>query len=121
MSYEYEYYKNAERDQAQRIYWAGVFVWAGLIFAFDLLFSLPHIGVATTWTWVVAGAGLYGMFLNAYYALSHESINPKPSDWLWSGFWLVIGLSGFFTTNLFWPLVLIIVGGIVLAGEFRRG
>ena len=121
MSYERKYYKNAERTRAESIYWAGVFVWAGLVFGFDILFSLPQIGAASTLTWVVIGAGLYGVMLDAYYAASPETINPRPSDWLWSGFWLVIGLSGFFTTDLFWPLVMVIIGFIALVSGLRRG
>lgn len=120
MSYEYKYYKSPERRRVESIYWAGVFVWAGLIFGFDILFALPQIGAATTLTWFVVGAGLFGLMLDVYYAASPETINPRPNDWLWSGFWLVIGLSGFFTADIFWPLVSMIVGSIALAGALRR-
>lgn len=120
MSYEYNDYRNAERRRAESVYWAGVFMWAGLVFGYDILFALPQIGTASALTWFVVGAGLYGLLINAYYAASPETINPRPNDWLWSGFWLVIGLSGFFTAGIFWPMVSLIVGSIALAGALRR-
>lgn len=120
MSYENEYLKYEERSRIVSIYWAGVFVWTGLVFGFDALFQLPSIGSATVWTWVVLGAGLFGTLINIFYSLSTETVNPRSSDWFWSGFWLIIGLSGIFTVDLFWPLVLVIVGTLALIGALRR-
>ena len=43
------------------IYWAAVFLWAGLVFGGDSLGMLPQIGGATAWSWVFAGAGLLAL------------------------------------------------------------
>ena len=40
------------------IYWATVFIWAGLVFGADSLGMLPQVGGATAWSWVFTGAGM---------------------------------------------------------------
>ncbi|MHC4433614.1 MAG: hypothetical protein ACYTBS_17375 [Planctomycetota bacterium] len=106
------------RSRAEALYWAGVLIWAGLVFGADSLRLLPQIGRADAWAWVFIGAGLYGTMMNLYSSTLPDSITTT-WDWLWSGFWLVIGLSGLIAVDVFWPLVLVFVGLSVLARAFR--
>jgi hypothetical protein len=109
-----------ERAQIERVYWAGVLIWAGLVFGADVLGALPVIGSADAWSWVFLGAGLFGMLGTGYRSISPDILDPTGWDYIWSGFWLLVGLSGFVTTNLIWPLALVVIGVIALIGVFRR-
>lgn len=106
------------RANAEALYWASVLIWAGLVFAADSLGIIPQIGSAGAWSWVFFGAGLYGTLMNLYYSAMPNTITTT-WDYIWSGFWLVIGLSGFFAIDLFWPIVLVLIGAAILAKAFR--
>lgn len=106
------------RSRAESLYWAGVLIWAGLVFGANSLGYLPQIGSADVWSWVFIGAGLYGTLLNLYSSSLPDSVTTT-WDYIWSGFWLVIGLSGLFAFDMFWPLVLVLIGLSVLIKAFR--
>jgi len=93
---------------------------AGLVFGADSLGFLPQVGKANAWSWVFSGVGLYGTLMNLYYAASPDKINPRTWDYLWSGFWLILGLSGFFAVNIFWPVALLLIGGAILIRGLTR-
>jgi hypothetical protein len=120
MSLEKMFSESKERSRVEAIYWAGVLIWAGLVFAISSMGFLPEVGDADAWTYVIFGAGLYGTLLNVYYVSSPDTYNPRTWDWAWSGFWLVVGLSGFFTIDMFWPLALIFVGVVALVTAIRK-
>ena len=101
------------------IYWAAVFIWAGLIFGIDNFERLPEIGNATAWSWVFAGAGLIALLGNIIRVSAPDWPNPTTWDYIWSGFWLVLGLSGFFAVDIFWPVVLTLAGAAILVNTFR--
>ena len=82
-----------ERQYKESLYWGGAFFWAGLIFGAELLGILPQVGNADAWSWVFLGVGLYGLVINFYYLFSPNWSNPTDFDYLWSGFWLLVGLS----------------------------
>lgn len=109
-----------KRSRVETIYWAGALIIAGLVFGAESLNILPQIGEADAWSWMFASVGLYGMLMNLFYASSPDTINPRTWDYLWSGFWLVLGLSGILATNIFWPIALLLVGGIVLVRTLAR-
>jgi hypothetical protein len=113
-----------EQEQRRRIetlYWAGVLIWAGLVFLADHQDWLPTVGEAGPWSWVFFGAGLYGTLGNFFRLVSVDWVNPTSWDWIWSGFWLIIGLVGVTGVDVFWPLALILVGVVVIANMlFRR-
>jgi hypothetical protein len=119
MSVEKMFSQLEKRSRVETLYWAGVLIWAGLVFGASSLGSLPQIGSADAWSWVFLGAGLYGTTLNIYYASSPDTMNPLPSDYIWSGFWLLVGLSGFLVANIFWPIALLVVGAVVLINALR--
>lgn len=112
--------KIERRQRAEALYWAGVLIWAGLVFGANSLGFIPQISSADAWSWLFIGAGLYGTLMNLY-----SSSLPDPVttawDYIWSGFWLLLGLSGLFVVDIFWPVVLIAIGVVTLVNAFRRG
>jgi hypothetical protein len=111
-----------ERKRLEAIWWAGALIWAGLVFAADSLGLLPQIGESDAWTWVFFGAGLYGMLGNLYRIANSSSPNPTAWDYIWAGGLLIIGLAGMSPVDIFWPLILVLVGTVILAETlFQRG
>ncbi len=109
--------KKALRSRMEAIYWAGALIWVGLVFGAEELGLFPKIGTASAWSWVFLGVGLYGTVLNVYGTISPKINVTTTGDYLWSGFWLMLGLSGFFTTSILWPIVLVALGvGILVKG-----
>ena len=104
-----------ERRRLEAIWWAGALIWAGLVFAADSLGLLPQIGEADAWSWVFFGAGLYGVLGNLYRVASHNSPNPTAWDYIWSGGLLIIGLAGMSPVDVFWPLIFVLIGVVILA------
>lgn len=109
-----------ERARVKRIYWAIVLIWTGAILGLNGIDVLPEIGQADSWTYVILGAGLIGTILNISYAISQTTLDPKPWDWIWSGFWLVIGLGGIFNLEIFWPVAFLLIGLISLVSALKR-
>lgn len=105
--------KIERRSMAESLYWAGVLVWAGLVFGANSLGVLPQFGSGDAWSWVFIGAGLYGTFMNIYHSTLPDPVTTT-WDYIWSGFWLLLGLSGLFAIDMFWPLVLVLIGGVTL-------
>jgi hypothetical protein len=106
----------AERRNIDARYWGGVLLWAGMIFVIDTLDRLPQIGRADAWSWVFLGAGVYGLVMIYRHATQAQGFRPTWWDYVWSGFVTIVGLSGFFGVDLFWPLVLI-VAALALLGK----
>jgi len=114
MTVEQKYSARKERQRLKGLWWALVLIWAGLVFAADSMELIPQIGDADAWSWVFVGAGTFGM-LGALYRWTSLSIpNPTTWDWVWAGLCLIIGLGDFTPLNIFWPLFLILVGGVSL-------
>jgi hypothetical protein len=89
-------------------------IWAGFVFGADGMGLMPQVGDASAWSWIFLGAGMVGI-LGSFYRLTLSNVpNPTAWDWVWGGICLIIGLDGFVTLNIFWPLILTLVGGIAL-------
>ena len=111
-----------ERSRLEALWWAGALIWAGLVFAADGLGLLPQIGESDAWTWVFLGAGLYGLLGSLYRVINPDSPNPTAWDYIWSGGLFFIGLAGMSPVDIFWPLILVLVGVVILAEAlFQRG
>jgi len=104
-----------ESKRLEALWWAGALIWAGLIFATDSMGLLPQIGKSDAWTWVFLGAGLYGLLGSLYRIISPNSPNPTAWDYVWSGGLFIIGLAGMSPVAVFWPLILVLVGVVILA------
>ena len=107
--------ESKERKRLETIWWAGALIWAGLVFAADSLSLLPQIGDSDAWTWVFLGAGLYGTLGNLYRVANPSSPNSTAWDTIWSGGLLIIGLAGMSPVEIFWPLILVLIGVVILA------
>jgi hypothetical protein len=107
--------EHKERKRLEAIWWAGALIWAGLVFAADSLGLLPQIGESDAWSWVFFGAGLYGMLGNLYRVANQNFPNPMAWDYIWSGGLLIVGLASMSLVDVFWPLILVLVGVVILA------
>jgi hypothetical protein len=117
---EYRYAKRRERKRLEGLWWAVVLIWAGMVFGADSMGLLPQIGDADAWSWIFLGAGVFGVLGALYRVISLNVPNPSAWDWVWGSFCLIIGLGGFTTINIAWPLILILVGGIILVSVMWR-
>lgn len=108
------------RKRAEGLWWAGALIWAGVVFGAESLDLLPQIGDADAWSWVFLGAGLYGLLSDLYYLSSKSAYKPTAWDWIWSGGLTLVGLGGFMTVNISWPLILIIIGAAILVSQYLR-
>ena len=113
--------EKAQRRRIDAIYWAGVFVWAGLVFGAESLGVLPQIGQAGAWSWVFAGAGLYALLGNIFRASAVDWPDPTTWDYIWAAILLIIGAGGFVSNaDVAFPIILVIIGVAVLANTLLR-
>jgi hypothetical protein len=120
MTVEHRHSDRRERRQLEGLWWAIVLIWAGLVFGADSMGLMPQVGDADAWSWIFLGAGMFGILGNLYRVSSQDVLNPSTWDWVWSSFCLIIGLGGFITVNIAWPLILILVGGVILISVLLR-
>jgi len=109
-----------EKQFKDALYWGGAFLWAGLVFGADLLGLLPQAGNFDAWSWVFLGVGLYGLLGALFFLISPNWTNPTAWDYIWSGFWFLVGLSGFIFFDIFWAAGLILVGMVILVIAFTN-
>lgn len=109
-----------EKQFKDALYWGGSFLWAGLVFGADLLGLLPQTDNFDVWSLVFIGVGLYGLLGALYFLISPNWSNPTALDYIWSGFWLLVGFSGFFIIDIFWSVALILVGVVILVVAFTN-
>jgi drug/metabolite transporter (DMT)-like permease len=117
---EHRHTKSRERRRLEGLWWAVVLIWAGLVFWADSMGLLPQIGEAGAWSWIFLGAGILALLGALYRVLSSNIPNPTTWDWVWGSFCLIIGLGGFTTINISWPLILILTGGVILVSVLLR-
>jgi hypothetical protein len=120
MSIEHEMTPKEKGSRIDTVYWGGVLLWAGLVFGADSLGYLPQIGEADAWSWAFAGAGIFGLLGSLYRAYSPNLPNPNTWDYIWSGGLTVLGLAGFTSLDVGFPLVLLLVGVILLGSAVLR-
>lgn len=109
-----------KRSSLETVYWGVVLLWAGVVFGAESLGYLPQIGEADAWSWAFAGAGLFGL-LGAFYRLSSPNLpNPSTWDYLWSGGLTILGLVGFTSLDIGFPLILLLVGAVILVSTLVR-
>ena len=112
--------KSKERQRVETIYWAGVLIWAGLVFGVNSMGYLPQVENASPWSWLFLGAGIIGGLWAFYRLVSAAYSSPPAFDYLWGGTFLILGISGFIAKDIFWPLVLILLGVVFLASTLWR-
>jgi len=117
---EHRHGKSRERKRLEGLWWAVVLIWAGIVFGVDSMGLLPQIGDADAWSWIFLGAGVFSLLGSLYRLASLDVPNPTAWDWIWGAFCLLIGLGGFTTVNIAWPLILILIGGVILVSTILR-
>lgn len=112
--------EKAERKRLETLWWAAVFIWAGIVFVADYLDVLPEIREADAWSWIFLGAGVLGL-LGALVRTASADL-PKPTGWdyFWSALFLIIGASGFFGGGIAFPIALLVIGVAILANVLFR-
>jgi hypothetical protein len=117
---EHRHSDRRERRRLEGLWWAVVLIWAGLVFGADSMGLVPQVGDADAWSWIFLGAGAFGILGALYRSTSSDLPNPTTWDWVWGAFCLIVGLGGFTTVNIAWPLILILVGGVFLVSVLWR-
>jgi hypothetical protein len=117
---DHRHSKRNKRKQLEALWWAIVLIWAGLIFGADSMGIVPQIGDADAWSWIFLGAGVLALLGNLYRLTSSNVPKPTTWDWVWGSFCLIIGLGGFTTVKIAWPLILILIGVIIMVSVFLR-
>jgi len=113
-----KYSERRARQRLRGLWWGAVLIWVGLVFGADSLGLVPQFGDADAWSWIFLGAGVFGI-LGAIYRVASLSVpNATTWDWVWSGFCLIVGVGGFTTLEISWPLILMLVGGAILVNVF---
>ncbi len=102
------------------IYFGGVLLWAGIVFAADSLGYLPQIGFSSAWSWFFLGAGLFSLVGNIVRQVSTGILNPSTIDYLFGLVLLAIGIGGFTSLYIALSLLLILVGGAILYSVISR-
>ena len=101
-------------------FWGGVLLWAGLVFGGEAMGMLPKIGNASSWSWIFLGAGVLSIALNLVSLSSESFSDPTGWDWVWGGIFALIGLGGFTTIDISWPIIFIVIGVAMLVKTFFR-
>ena len=102
------------------IYFGGVLLWAGIVFAADSLGYLPQIGFSSAWIWFFLGAGSFSLIGNLVRQVSPSIINPSAFDYLFGAVLLAIGIGGFTSLYIALSLLLVFIGGAILYGAIFR-
>ena len=102
------------------IYFGGVLLWAGIVFAADSLGYLPQIGFSSAWSWFFLGAGLFSLVGNLIRQVSPSILNPSTFDYLFGAVLLAIGIGGFTSLYIALSLLLVLVGGAILYSVLFR-
>ena len=102
------------------LYFGGVLVWAGIVFAADSLGFLPQIGSSDAWSWIFLGAGVAALIGNLIRQASSSILNPSGFDYIFGAVLLAIGLGGFTSLYIALSVVLLLVGGAILYNALFR-
>lgn len=102
-----------------RLHWALILLWAGLVLGLDGLGLLPQAENADVWNWIFLGAGLLALGRLAVRTLSDGLTDPDASDVGLALALTVLGVSGFVTFWIVCSAALIAAGAILLATSAR--
>jgi hypothetical protein len=121
------------RDPLSAIVWAGILIWAGLVFLADNLgflsgmraraSDLPGLSIIglEAWPVIFLGAGAI-LLIEALVRLTVPDYRrPVGGGLFMAAIFFGIGLGGIFGWNVTWPLILIALGLATLLRGFWRG
>jgi hypothetical protein len=106
------------RDPLSAAVWAGILVWAGLVFLADNLGLLARIERLDAWGLIFIGAGLLVLLEVVVRLLVPTYRRPVTGTLIFGIFLLGVGLGNLVGWGVIWPVVLIIVGLSILVRGF---
>ncbi len=109
------------RDPLSAAIWAGILVWAGLVFLADNLGLLIRVERLDAWGLISIGAGLLVLLEVVVRSLVPTYRRSVTGTLIFGIFLLGIGLGNLIGWGIIWPVVLIIIGlSILVRGFFWR-
>jgi hypothetical protein len=109
------------RDPLSAVVWAGILIWAGLVFLAENLDFLGIFDQVGAWGFIFMGAGLLVLAEAAVRVLIPEFRRPITGTIIWGVILLAIGLGNIANWGVVWPVVLIIIGVSLLFRGFFSG
>jgi hypothetical protein len=106
------------RDPLSAAVWAGILVWAGLVFLADNLGLLIRVERLDAWGLIFIGAGLLVLLEVVVRLLVPTYRRPVTGTLIFAIILLGIGLGNLIGWGVIWPVVLIIVGLSILVRGF---
>jgi hypothetical protein len=106
------------RDPLSAAIWAGILVWAGLVFLADNLGLLARIERLDAWGLIFIGAGLLVLLEVVVRSLIPDYRRPVTGTLIFGIILLGIGLGDVIGWGAIWPVVLIIIGLSILVRGF---
>lgn len=106
------------RDPLSAAIWAGILVWAGLVFLADNLGLLARIERLDAWGLIFIGAGLLVLLEVVVRSLVPDYRRPVTGTLIFGIILLGIGLGDLIGWGMIWAVVLIIVGLSILVRGF---
>lgn len=112
---------DATKGRRERLYWALVLVWSGLVVAADGLDALPQAGTADAWNWIFLGAGVLAAAGCVRNLVRRPDRPAELSSWAFAGVLLAIGLDGFLSGWAVTSTLLLVLGVLIIVAEARHG
>jgi hypothetical protein len=106
------------RDPLSAAIWAGILVWAGLVFLADNLGLLARIERLDAWGLIFVGAGLLVLLEVVVRSLVPDYRRPVTGTLIFGIILLGIGLGDLIGWGVIWAVVLIIIGLSILVRGF---
>jgi hypothetical protein len=106
------------RDPLSAAVWAGILVWAGLVFLADNLGLLIRVERLDAWGLIFIGAGLLVLLEVVVRLLVPTYRRPVTGTLIFAIILLGVGLGNLIGWEVIWPVVLIIVGLSILVRGF---
>jgi uncharacterized membrane protein len=107
-----------QRDPLSAAIWAGILVWAGLVFLADNLGLLVRIERLDAWGLIFVGAGLLVLLEVVVRSLVPDYRRPVTGTLIFGIILLGIGLGDLIGWGVIWAVVLIIIGLSILVRGF---
>ena len=101
--------------------WAGILIWAGLMFLAENLGFLGPLEPLSAWNLIFGGAGLIILLEAAVRLFVPAYRRPVGGSVIFGIILIAIGLGDIISWNLFWPLIIILIGaGLLLRSLLGR-
>ncbi len=119
----HNHWMQRSNDTLSRLIWAGILIYAGLVFLADNAHLLPRVPGTDVWSWIMLGAGGLLLLEGVIRALSPAHARPWIGSVILGLVLLGIGAGAIFNISLsasWWPVILILIGVSMLTRSFGR-